>query len=525
MVTIVAIVGILKIDSSEKDPPEPIDTTPKIILEEDILLSTNNVNIDVGESIQVNATVLPPNATYKKISWTSINSNVATVNNGTITGVHEGKCLIHVATENQKIFKVISVTVNALIIDVNKIVIKTPETRNIDMYIGETAKIEYRVEPYDATDKKISIIIGDPSIISINDKNIVTGLNDGKTTITLKANNGVSETINVNIKRRIIDVTSVTLNKTSLKLDVGQTSTLIAIVAPNDATNKSITWKSNNTKVATVVNGRVTAVGDGTAIIMAISNNNKIASCQVTVDTPYESPITQYNSFASYPNVAYCDSNSLKYRIITINGNDWVLAWIKDPSKQLNSALASSNGVGKASAENILNNEISTYGYQNKCLVASNASFFNMSNGNILSDVVISKGRVAKNNGYASAIGVSKNGIKEYVGTPLSTLINDGVMSTFKHSNSLSPRNDRDVDKTNRTVICQVNRNNYVLISGSGIPEKMAYDVKQMTGSAQCYNLDGGGSRKLYYKTQGSSIIKKFGGGRAIPDMLYFVEQ
>ena len=107
----------------------------------------------------------------------------------------------------------------------------------------------------------------------------------------------------------------------------------------------------------------------------------------------------------------------------------------------------------------------------------------------------------------------------------MSVLQNDKVMSTFTHSNSLSPRNYSDVDKTNRTVICQVNRNNYVLVSGSGVPEKIAYDVNRMAGRASCYNLDGGGSRKLYYKTQNSSIIKRFGGGRAIPDMLYFVEQ
>ena len=149
-----------------------------------------------------------------------------------------------------------------------------------------------------------------------------------------------------------------------------------------------------------------------------------------------------------------------------------------------------------------------------------------MSSGNVLSDIVISKGKVVKNTGNASCLGVTRDGkLKEYIGQPVASFISDGVMSTFGHSNSLSPKNYKDVDKTNRTVICQVNKNNFVLVSGSGVPEKIAYDVNRMTGGAACYNLDGGGSRKLYYKSQGSSIIKRFGGSRAIPDMIYFVEQ
>ena len=495
------------------------------IIEQDIIVSTTNISINVGETFQVNAQVIPNNSTYKKLLWTSINPYVASVSdNGLITGLNPGKCMIQVATEKKGIFKVISVTVNSIIIDVNKIIINNP---NIEIFIDDVVKINYEIEPSNATNKDIILKSDNPNIVSINDNNTIVGLMEGDTTITLTSNNGISEKVNIKVKKKTINVSKVILNKLYAILDIGNTDTLVATVEPSNASDTSITWKSSNTKVVNVINGKLYAISEGTAIITALSSNGIEASCPVMVVKPtpietYEKPITETSTFRNFGNIAACNSDSLKYRIINYNGNDWALIWIKNPSIQLNNAIVN----GKASAEEILNNEINNYGYQNKCLVAANASFFNMSSGNVLSNIVINRGRIIKNTGYASCLGVTKNGkLKEYVNQPISSLINDGVMSTFGHSNSLSPRNYKDVDKTNRTVICQVNKNNFILVSGNGVPEKIAYDVNRMTGGASCFNLDGGGSRKLYYKTQNSPIIKRFGGSRKIPDMIYFVEQ
>ena len=84
-----------------------------------------------------------------------------------------------------------------------------------------------------------------------------------------------------------VNPTGVTLNKTSLSLEVGGTSTLTATVAPSNATDKTVTWKSNKTSVATVSSsGKVTAVAEGTATITATTVNNKTATCTVTVTSP-----------------------------------------------------------------------------------------------------------------------------------------------------------------------------------------------------------------------------------------------
>ena len=82
-----------------------------------------------------------------------------------------------------------------------------------------------------------------------------------------------------------VAVTGVRLDKTSLSFTgTGSCQILTATVSPSNATNKTLTWSSSNTSVATVSNGVVKAVGFGTATITAKSNNGKTASCTVTVN-------------------------------------------------------------------------------------------------------------------------------------------------------------------------------------------------------------------------------------------------
>ena len=81
-----------------------------------------------------------------------------------------------------------------------------------------------------------------------------------------------------------VAVTSVKLSKSKKSLNIGDTFTLTATVKPNDATDKSVTWSSSDTSVATVdENGVVTAVTEGTATITATASNGVKADCTVTV--------------------------------------------------------------------------------------------------------------------------------------------------------------------------------------------------------------------------------------------------
>ena len=80
-----------------------------------------------------------------------------------------------------------------------------------------------------------------------------------------------------------ITVSSVKLNKTSVTLSAGESVELAATISPENATDKTVSWTSSNTGVATVVDGKVTAVAAGTTIITALSNNGYSATCHIVV--------------------------------------------------------------------------------------------------------------------------------------------------------------------------------------------------------------------------------------------------
>lgn len=82
-----------------------------------------------------------------------------------------------------------------------------------------------------------------------------------------------------------VSVTSVSLNKSTLDIKVGETATLTATINPTNATNKNVTWKSDNTQIATVdTAGKITAIKEGTAkITVKTKDGNYTATCIVTV--------------------------------------------------------------------------------------------------------------------------------------------------------------------------------------------------------------------------------------------------
>ncbi len=246
---------------------------------------------------------------------------------------------------------------------------------------------------------------------------------------------------------------------------------------------------------------------------------NKVSSYVITEDSKYD----------GYTNVAEYNSATLKYRIIKYQEQDIVLIYVADPYMQLNGALATSDALHSLKAEDILANEIKKYSYEKKGMIAVNASFYsptNNYNGTPWDGVVINHGKVVKDTGITgAAFGILPNGmLKTYWKETATKLSSEGIRNTFVFSSDTA--RDSSTVKTNRTQICQYDKNNFVLLSGKGMVRACGEQITTLTGCKTPYNLDGGDSRKLYYKTSGSSeMTKRYGSSRVIPDMLYFVEK
>ena len=149
---------------------------------------------------------------------------------------------------------------------------------------GTSEKITATITPSDATNKSVTWSSSDNSVATVAGGTI-TAVAKGTATITAKTSNGLTATVAVSVVDNpdIIKPTGISLNNSSLDLEAGKTDTLTATVAPSNATNKTVTWSSSDTSVATVNGGTVTAVAEGTATITASTFNGYKATCTVTV--------------------------------------------------------------------------------------------------------------------------------------------------------------------------------------------------------------------------------------------------
>lgn len=167
------------------------------------------------------------------------------------------------------------------------VTISNGETATLE--VGETLQLNVTKEH---TDDAITYTSSNTEVATVSDTGLVTAVAKGEATITAEAGD-ITDTIKITVTEAVvppvpvIEVESVTLNKTEITLEAGTTETLTATVLPENATDKTVTWETSNAEVATVANGVVTAVAKGEATITAKAGE-KSATCKVTVtETDY----------------------------------------------------------------------------------------------------------------------------------------------------------------------------------------------------------------------------------------------
>ena len=132
--------------------------------------------------------------------------------------------------------------------------------------------------------RKITWTSTDTKVATVNDKGEVTAVGKGTCTIKATSDKNASVFGSCSVTVSEIEVESISLDKQTLKVGTGKTSeALVVTFTPANATNKTITWSSNPTTVATVSDGKVTGIKEGTATITATTANGKTATCSVTV--------------------------------------------------------------------------------------------------------------------------------------------------------------------------------------------------------------------------------------------------
>ena len=243
-------------------------------------VTASNITIKEGQTASIAVTIEPTGASTRNVTYKSSNENVATVSNGTVTGVSAGKATITIKTKNghEETFEVTVIESN-----LTKITL-SPTTLNFT--VGDTAsqKINATLEPADAMNRKIVWTSTDTKVATVNDKGEVTAVGKGTCTIKATSEKNASVYGSCSVTVVEVEVESISLDKETLKVGIGKTSeALVVTFTPSNATNKTITWKAEPTSVAAVSDGKVTGVKEGTATITATSANGKTATCSVTV--------------------------------------------------------------------------------------------------------------------------------------------------------------------------------------------------------------------------------------------------
>ena len=292
------------------------ENAPEEIAVTEVTISQPTAELIVGENVKLSATVKPSDATSQGISWISSSISIATVtSDGLVTAVAEGKATIKAAAGGKSASCV--VTVSKKPVPVTSI---TLNKTSLELTKGESKTLTATVTPADATNKTVSWTSSNPSIASVDSKGKVTGTGNGSATITAKAEDKEA-TCTVTVT---VPIESISLNKTELTLDKGQSETLIAIIKPEDATEKTVTWFSADPGVAAVAvtTGKVFAMGGGQTTVSA-KVGDQIASCTVTVKVPVESIILNRTDIT----LEEGESATLKATITPKDADDQAVTW------------------------------------------------------------------------------------------------------------------------------------------------------------------------------------------------------
>ena len=184
-------------------------------------------------------------------------------------------------------------------------------------------------------------------------------------------NNGKCDTCDDTMSVKI-PVASVELSQTEITLEVDGTATLTATVTPDNATNKTVTWESDKTNIATVDNtGKVTAIAQGTAKITATADG-KSANCTVTV-TAKPVPVTGIELDKTAITLEIDETQTLTATLTPDNATDKTVTWTVAPA----GVVSVENGVITALKDGTATVTATANGKSANCTVTVNAPLTN----------------------------------------------------------------------------------------------------------------------------------------------------
>ncbi len=247
---------------------------------------SNNIRMKKGETLRLPLTFTPAEATNRRITWTSSDPSVVTVDNGRIYARNSGSAEI-TATSTEASAKC-KVTVYQPLKEIYS------DYDHITLNKGDTKKIAVSYYPTDTTENTTTFWQSDNIAVATVENGIIKAVNPGSTFITATIGR-FTHTIPITVQ---IPVKSLSLSQKEITLTAGQKLSLPLVVIPADTTDKLIVTSSDET-VASYSAGTITALKRGTTTITA-KCGGFIVACQITVKTDIESIALNKNTLNLY---------------------------------------------------------------------------------------------------------------------------------------------------------------------------------------------------------------------------------
>ncbi|GHV88214.1 hypothetical protein AGMMS50267_05740 [Spirochaetia bacterium] len=320
-----------------------VDPAPVVSARVDIALplDVNQPVMRVGESLKLTAAVEPATLPDTSVVWASGDPALAEIaTDGTVTakkagtviitakaviGPARGTCTLYILEAGENVTPTLVITLPA---GVNQPVLR----------VGETVALGVTVTPGSLAGEQVTWKSGDETLATVNTAGKVTALKKGEVTITATTESLVKGILVLQILEAgevVVPVSAVTLNKTALTLDAGETDdTLLATVAPANATVKEVDWSSSDETAAEVdADGTITAKKAGTVTITArakgldAGGGHPAAALTLTVNAVEVSPVPVSEITLTGQTVEVGFTGPLVSQVLPANATDKGLTW------------------------------------------------------------------------------------------------------------------------------------------------------------------------------------------------------
>ena len=229
----------------------------------------NNVKvIFLGREYPINVKIYPSNATDQTLIYDIKDKNIIKVENNKMIGLNEGETELTIRTNNN-----ISETMTVSVIrNPNKVVIDSFSMKvdTIKLVKGETKRLDYSVEPINATIDNLTWSSSNPNIIKVSNDGLIEAVGVGKASIYVVDNDVIKK-----IEVEVVDkkLAALITDQSYINLHKGETVGLTIAYVPKDITKVDLSYASSDSSVATVSGGIVKGISPGKAIITISSGD------------------------------------------------------------------------------------------------------------------------------------------------------------------------------------------------------------------------------------------------------------